>query len=66
MREGDWKLVAKGPAGPWELYDIPTDRAEARDVAAEHPDAVRELAAKWDAWAKRAHVVPWIWKPAYK
>ena len=65
VRVGDWKLVAKGPAGPWELYDLRADRTEMNDLAAQQPEKVKELAAKWEAWAQRAHVLPWIWKPAY-
>ena len=65
VRSGDWKLVAKGPGGPWELYDIAADRTESNDLAATHPEKVRELVAKWEAWAARANVLPWPWKPAY-
>ena len=46
---GDWKIVASGPRAPWELYDLATDRAESRDLAARYPDKVKELAAVWDA-----------------
>ena len=28
IRVGDWKLVAAGREGPWELYDLATDRTE--------------------------------------
>lgn len=65
VRSGDWKLVAKGPGGPWELYDIATDRTESNDLAAQHPEKVRELVLEWEAWAARAKVLPWPWKPAY-
>ncbi len=65
VRVGDWKLVAKGPAGPWELYDLRADRTEMQDLAAQQPVKVKELAAQWEAWAERARVLPWIWKPAY-
>jgi arylsulfatase A-like enzyme len=65
VRAGKWKLVAKGPAAGWELYDLEADRAELHDLAARHPEQARELAAKWEAWAKRANVLPWPWKPAY-
>ncbi len=65
VRAGDWKLVAKGPAGPWELYDMASDRTEMHDLAAREPERVRALAAQWEAWAKRAQVLPWIWTPAY-
>src|SRR5262249_46307544 len=50
---------------PWELYDMEADRSELHDLAARHPERVKELVAKWEAWAKRANVVPWPWKPAY-
>jgi arylsulfatase len=47
VRVGDWKLVASGAGAPWELYDLKSDRCEARNVAARHPDKVRELEAVW-------------------
>ena len=28
------------------------------DLAARQPQKVKALAAKWEAWAKRAHVIP--------
>jgi arylsulfatase A-like enzyme len=63
VREGDWKLVAK-EGGPWELYQIGTDRTESRDLAASEPSKARELAAKWDAYAARADVLPLgTWRP---
>ena len=58
VREGDWKLVRQGSRGPWELYDLKTDRTELHDLAATHPKQAAELQAKWDAWAKRAQVLP--------
>ena len=62
VRDGRWKLVAKGSRGEWELYDMDTDRTETTDLAAEQPARVTELAAAWDAWATRTHVTPWPWK----
>lgn len=56
--EGDWKLVAKGPKGKWELYDLAADRNELRDLAATHPDRVRRMAARWRAEATRTHILP--------
>ena len=56
--EGDWKLVAKGPKGKWELYNLATDRNELRDLAAEQPDRVRRMAARWRAEAERTHILP--------
>jgi arylsulfatase A-like enzyme len=65
IRVGDWKLVARGPAAAWELYDMKSDRTETTNLAGQHPERVRELTAKWEAWAHRANVLPWIWKPQY-
>lgn len=65
IRVDSWKLVAKGPAGKWELYDLSKDRIEQHDLAAKHPARVQQLTTQWEAWAKRANVLPWIWEPAY-
>ena len=58
IRVGDWKLVSKHGSA-WELYDISSDRVESTNLAAQHSDKVQELAARYDAWAKRANVLPW-------
>ncbi len=58
VRSGDWKLVSKH-GKPWELYNIAKDRVESHDLAAQQSDRVRELAAKYDAYARRASVEPW-------
>ncbi|WP_165251007.1 arylsulfatase [Paludisphaera soli] len=49
LRVGDWKIVApaKPVDAPWQLYDLAKDRAEAHDLAAEHPDKVAEMAELW-------------------
>jgi len=47
LRVGNMKLVAAGAKGPWELYDLSTDRGESRNLAAEQPDKVSEMAALW-------------------
>ncbi len=65
VREGAWKLVAKGPDGAWELYNTELDRAEMKDVAASYPERLKAMVAKWEAWAKRAKVLPWPWEPQY-
>ena len=59
VRVGDWKLVRLGRNGPWELYNLKTDRTELHDLAAAEPDRAKELAAKWNAWASRANVKPY-------
>ena len=57
VRVGNMKLVRLA-GRPWELYDSSKDRSELHNLAAERPGVVKELAAKWDAWAARAHVEP--------
>ena len=59
VRVGDWKLVRLGREGAWELYNLKTDRTELHDLSQQEPQRAKELAAKWDAWAIRAQVVPY-------
>jgi len=47
IRVGDWKLVAKGGKGPWELYNLRTDRCESKNLADKYPDKVAQMAAFW-------------------
>jgi len=58
VRVGDWKLVRRGAKGDWQLYNLKTDRTEMHDLAAEQPAKAAGLLAKWEAWAKRTHVLP--------
>ncbi len=46
LRVGDWKLVAAAEQ-PWELFDLRRDRTETSDLAAEHPDRVRDMERLW-------------------
>ena len=49
LRAGSWKLVsAASDGGKWELYNLATDRGESADLAAKHPERVREMAATWE------------------
>lgn len=56
VREGDWKLVWEKSAAKWELYDLSQDATETRDLAAENPSKVAQLAGKWVAWARLTDV----------
>ncbi len=47
IRVGDYKLVAQGAKGPWELYNIKKDRAEMHDLSVDMPDKARELSELW-------------------
>jgi hypothetical protein len=41
----------------FELYDLATDRGEARDVAASHPEIVEQIVSI----AKKAHTPSQLW-----
>ena len=58
VRSGDWKLVAKGIDGRWELYDARKDRTELNDLAKRLPKRVQEMADMWQAYAERTNVFP--------
>ncbi|MGC6466909.1 MAG: arylsulfatase [Akkermansiaceae bacterium] len=58
VRDGEWKLVAKGVNSKWELYNIPKDRTEMNNLAEKHPDRVKKMAAQYETWAKERGVVP--------
>jgi arylsulfatase len=67
MWEDGWKVVAvHGPTSglgnfdkdEWELYHLEEDRAEARDLAAEHPERVKALVDRWFEEAEKYDVLP--------
>ena len=62
-----WKAVSTHPTlsgwshfnnDTWELYHTDTDRAELHDLAAEHPDKLRELVNLWFAEAGQNDAFP--------
>lgn len=55
--DGQWKLVALSDQ-PWRLYNLAEDRTEQHDLAGAERARVQALAAKWDAYAARANVLP--------
>jgi arylsulfatase len=65
--EDGWKAVAihaplsgKGhfDQDAWELFHVDEDRAEAHDVAAEHPERLQRLLAAWHEEAEANFVLP--------
>ena len=46
FRKGDWKLVAAN-GDKWELYNLAKDRSESKNLAASHPEIVKELEKAW-------------------
>ena len=59
-----WKAVARHAKGSdfdadrWELYHLDADYAEARDLAAERPEKLRELVERWWTEAGRNGALP--------
>jgi arylsulfatase A-like enzyme len=56
-----WKMSAALPAldeDTWELYDTNTDWTQAHDLAAEHPDKLRELQRRFLIEAATYNVLP--------
>jgi arylsulfatase len=49
IRVGDWKLIATGANGAWELYDLSKDRSEQHDMAAMEIGVREKLSATWTA-----------------
>jgi arylsulfatase len=45
---------------PWELYYLPDDFSQAKNIAAQHPDKVKELQDLWWQEAERNRVLP-LW-----
>jgi arylsulfatase A-like enzyme len=62
--EDGWEIVTlHQPLTPfgddeWELYDLTTDPVELHDLAAERPDKVAELAARWETAARAGQIYP--------
>jgi arylsulfatase B len=54
LRDGDWKIVRHGAgaqAGPWQLFNLAADVSERTDLAAQQPERVAELVARWEKWS---------------
>jgi arylsulfatase A-like enzyme len=49
---------AAAPERPWELYDLTNDYSQAHDLAASHPDKLKEMQALFDSEAKRTNIYP--------
>ena len=50
LREGDWKIVsAADNKDQWELYNLAEDRAESKNLAAQEPERLKKMTARWQA-----------------
>jgi arylsulfatase len=52
VRTPGWHLVSPSAKGEkeWQLFDVKTDPSEKTDVAAAHPEVVKEMDAAYDQW----------------
>jgi arylsulfatase A len=66
VRAGDWKLIEFYEAGRRELFDLKTDPRESRNLAAQQPQRVQDLAAKLDAWREAVGAQMMTPNPAYR
>ena len=51
IRQGDWKLTARrvdDKVGPWELYNLKSDRSETNNLTAKYPGKVKRLSKLWE------------------
>ena len=70
VRRGDWKLIrffCDGPeqADRFELYNLKEDLGETKNLAAEHPDKVKEFDALISEHLKEINAVIPVKNPAY-
>ena len=52
VRWKDWRLYKKYEKDPWQLFDLKADPREEQDVTAKHPEVVKQLSSKHEAWVK--------------
>jgi arylsulfatase A-like enzyme len=68
IRRGKWKLVdvrdmeAKTQSG-WQLYDLDADIGETKNLSAEKPELVAELAKAWEDWNAKNMPPQWHGSP---
>ncbi len=58
LRHGRWKLIRDSRG--WQLFDLTADPAEAKDLASQQPERLKELSALWDRW--NAEQAEPLWK----
>ncbi len=59
-RVGDWKLVTTAQAGGAMLFNLKDDIAEQHDLAASHPDKLKELQTAFAEWERGTQPAKWI------
>jgi arylsulfatase len=63
FREGRWKLVKEQDEAAWQLYDMANDPTEMRDLSKEQPVRLKEMKARYEAWATRVGIREFKGKP---
>ena len=58
VRKGDWKAVYDLNKDTWELFNLATDRIEAKDEAKNQPVLLADLQQHWREWANTHDVFP--------
>lgn len=53
VRSGDWKLIYFYETGRKELYNIPDDIGERKNLAAEYPEIVKKLSSKLGKYLRK-------------
>lgn len=59
-----WKAIARHTKGQpyendvWELYHLAVDSTESNNIAANHPEKLKELQSLWEKEAKKYNVLP--------
>ncbi len=66
IRDGNWKMIEFYDRERRELFDISKDVSESRNLAADKPDVVKELAKKLDDWRKEVGAKMPTPNPDYK
>ena len=51
VRWKDWRLYRKYEKDAWQLFNLKSDPREEKNVAADHPQVVKQMAEKHEAWA---------------
>jgi arylsulfatase A len=65
IRDGDWKLIEFYEDSRRELFHVKADPSESRNLAAQEPERVKQLAAKLAAWRKDIAAQQMTPNPAY-
>lgn len=61
LRRGAWKITwgkRQTTESTWELFNLDDDRSEQHNLAAQHPELLKELTDQWNAWARRVGAQP--------